>query len=171
MGKRSSWIESAPSYAAAFGIIFGAITAMLGVASYREQVASSRDQADKELAARVFEAQKPFFEKQTEFYVEAMETVSKIATSASPAKDDLDHFWALYWGRLAAVEDTNVDHAMVVFGNKLKSGAPQMCLQQSSLLLAHCVKQSWADTWKVQLSLPPEVPCGDQSFNGVEACN
>ncbi len=93
------------------------------------------------------------------FYVEAMETVGKIATSESPAKEDLDRFWQLYWGRLGSVEDSQVDRAMVLFGNMIEPKLmPQRCLRIASLLLAHCVKSSWARTWQVKLDDPPEYP-------------
>ena len=159
------------SYAKTFGIIFGAITAVVGVATAVVGVATFRETARKDLDTKNFEAQKPFFEKQIEFYVDAMETVSKIATSTSPAKDDVDHFWTIYWGRLAAVEDAKVDSAMVLFGQKLmnKSSTAE-CLKKNSLLLAHCVKQSWADTWKVTLGAPAELPCDELSFAQVKDC-
>jgi hypothetical protein len=99
-----------------------------------------------------------------------METVSKIATSTSPAKDDVDHFWTIYWGRLGAVEDKNVDRAMVLFGKKLTNKSSADCLKNNSLLLAHCVKQSWADTWNVNLSPPTELPCNEPSFELVAGC-
>jgi hypothetical protein len=62
---------------------------------------------------------KPFFEKQMTFYVDAMETVSKLANSDPTEAGVVDHFWEIYWGRLAAVEDTQVDRAMVIFGKNL----------------------------------------------------
>jgi hypothetical protein len=55
------------------------------------------------------------------FYFDAVEVVSKIATAPrSQSIDDIDHFWKIYYGRLAAVEDNLIDRAMVLFGDKLK---------------------------------------------------
>jgi hypothetical protein len=163
VSKKSFWIDYVPAYAAVIGIVVGLTTAIVGVASYREQ-------ARKDLATRDFESKKPFFDKQIEFYVDAMETVSKIAVSESPTKDDIVHFWTIYWGRLAAVEDEDVDKAMVIFGKKLDSKSPAKCLQDNALLLAHCVKKSWENTWKVPLGEPPELPCNAQSFQIVDRC-
>jgi len=156
--------ELIQTYAPVTGIIFGLITAIVAVATYRET-------ANKDLEARNFEAQKPFFEKQMEFYIDAVETVSKIATGVSPDKADVDHFWKIYWGRLAAVEDTSVDRAMVIFGGKLNNEKSSThCLRQSSLLLAHCIKRSWADSWRVTLAPPPELQCDESSFEAVAKC-
>jgi hypothetical protein len=126
-------------------------------------------QSTKDIENRTFEAKKPFFEKQTAFYVDAMQTVSKIANSTTPSDEDLSHFWQLYWDALAAVEDNRVDRAMVIFGQRLSDTPPasKQCLTRLSLLLAHCVQQSWADTWHVRLDKPPELPCTDESFASV----
>jgi hypothetical protein len=66
--------ESITSAATVAGIVVGLITAGLGVASYYQ---TNRNNFE----ARSFESKKPFFEKQSEFYVDAMETASKIATA------------------------------------------------------------------------------------------
>jgi hypothetical protein len=161
--ETTSWIASIPSYVAVLTAVVALITAIVAVANYRQQSA-------KDISAREFDAQKPFFEKQTEFYVDAMQTVSKIATKDSPAKDDVDHFWELYYGRLAAVEDTLVDRVMVQFGEMLAKKSSSGCLKNTSLLLAHCVKKSWGDTWKVTLGDPPELPCDEGSFRKLKVC-
>jgi len=161
--ENGSWLETLSSLATFGGILAGLLTAVAAIVSYEEQ-------SNKDLAARAFEAKKPFFEKQMTFYVDAMETVSKLANSDAPEAGVVDHFWEIYWGRLAAVEDTQVDRAMVIFGKKLNAKVPKVCLQQVSLLLAHCVKKSWADTWQVTLDIPPELPCTGDSFAAVERC-
>lgn len=163
--EESSWIESASSYAAIVGALVALVTVIVAVTTYRHQ-------STKDIENRTFEATKPFFEKQTAFYVDAMETVSRIANSTTPSQQDLSHFWQLYWGSLAAVEDNRVDRAMVIFGQRLGDNppAPKQCLTRISLLLAHCVKQSWSDTWHVQLDKPPELPCTDESFTAVSTC-
>jgi hypothetical protein len=161
--KARSWFaaDAVGSYVAVGGLVIGLVTAIVGVATYY-------DQSRKDAATREFEAKKPFFERQMTFYVEAMEVVGKIAASESPATEDLDLFWQIYWGRLGSVEDSQVDRAMVLFGDMIKPKLkPQDCLQIASLLLAHCVKSSWARTWQVKLDDPPEFPCTDNSFDRV----
>jgi hypothetical protein len=162
---RSSWIESAPSFAAIVGALVGLLTVIVAVGTYF-------DQNGKGIKTRQFEAKKPFFEKQTALYVDAMDTVSRIASSNVPLPADLNHFWQLYWGPLAAVEDKNVDRAMVIVGQHLGENPPatKECLTNISLLLAHCVKQSWSDTWLVALEPSPELPCNPESFATVGLC-
>jgi hypothetical protein len=165
--------ESITSVATVAGIVFGLITAGIGVLSYKKTNENNFD-------VRTFESKKPFFEKQIDFYVDAMETVSKIATDSASVPEDTNHFWKIYWGRMGAVEDRGVDRAMVMFGQKLKQREtlklaagktmePE-CLHQASLLLAHCVKKSWEQTWRVSLGDAPEMPCEDSSFEAVRAC-
>src|SRR5262245_10204658 len=100
-----------------------------------------------------------------------MNAVSKIANSSPPTEADLDVFWQLYWGRLGAVEDPKVEQVMVIFGALLKAKAGPACLQSASLLLAHCVRQSWSDTWGVDLGKPfVELPCASESFRSAQNC-
>jgi hypothetical protein len=163
--EKSTWIEVASSYATIAAIIGGFITAWVALCNYSLQ-------REKEIFSRERETKKPFFEKQAEFYFDAVEVVSKIATgSPQPSNEDIAHFWKIYWGRLAAVEDNFVDNAMVLFGNKLTEKSPKCCLNDASLLLVHCVKKSLEDSWKVQLGAPPEFPCEEASFQQVKACN
>jgi hypothetical protein len=126
--ERSSWfgLEAAPSYAAFGGLIVGLATASLALCSYDAQ-------STKDIATRTLEAKKPFFEKQMTFYVDAVETVSMIATSSSPSPDDISHFWQIYWGRLASVEDRGVDQAMVAFGRHIEKS-----LRWNVSRTAHC---------------------------------
>jgi hypothetical protein len=95
--ERSSWIESAPSYTAIVSAFVGLVTIIVAFGTYRNQSA-------KDIETRTFEAKKPFFEKQMALYVDATETVSRIAGSSVPKPEDLTRFWQLYWGPLAAVE-------------------------------------------------------------------
>jgi hypothetical protein len=158
--ETSSWVASYPAIA---GGLAGLVTALVAILTYYSQ-------SNKDIEARIFEAKKPFFDKQKDLYADAMGTLSKIANSSSPSQDDLNHFWWLYWGQLAAVEDRNVDRAMVNFGARL-SEVPlpsRDCLVHSSLLLSHCVKQSWSTTWNVALDTAPELLCNDDSFSKVE---
>jgi hypothetical protein len=170
--ERGSPAESIASIATVLGIIVALVTAVVGVLSYR---ATTRNDD----AARTLESKKPFYERQIAIYVDAMDAASRIATHGESAPADVDKFEQLFWGRMGAVEDEDVDKAMVLFRTKLaereeqKQGGKPLapkCLQLASLLLAHCVKKSWASTWKVTLTDPPELPCGGESFKSIFAC-
>ena len=66
--------------------------------------------------------------------------------------------------------DNANEYASDIFGENIETNAPKQCLQRTSLLLAHCVKKSWADTWNVKLDDPPEFPCTNESFDDVKRC-
>jgi hypothetical protein len=173
-----SWIglEALTTYLTIGGVVVGLGCVLEGVLTYDEQV-------EKEAKSRAFEARKPFFERQATFFTEAMQVVGKLATSERPEGEDLDLFWHLYWGRLAAVEGAKVDRAMTVVGKIIgtRSGPGKVsdaawmperrqCLQKASLLLAHCIKASWEQTWNVSLERSLEFPCEEGSFQAVERC-
>jgi hypothetical protein len=155
--EKSSWIDCLPSFTAIGGILIAAVAAWISIATYLET-----SKKDTETSSR--ESKKPFFDKQMEFYVDALETVSKIAVTDKPVETDLQHLEQIYWGHLGAVEDRDVDQAMVKFRDRLMSKASQQCLKNESLVLAHCVKKSWGTTWDVTLGDPPEFPCEKPSF-------
>src|SRR5262245_34000454 len=168
--SKVDWLAMAPALAAVGGVLVAVVTAWLGIETYARDRDARAYAANKDLQSRTLEAKKPFYEKQIAFYVDAMNVASKLATSPAPNNDDIELFWQLYWGRLAAVEDTKVDEAMVLFGDLLNAKAGISCLRSASLLLAHCVRQSWADTWGVKLGDPPESPCTPESFSGLKSC-
>jgi hypothetical protein len=95
------------------------------------------------------EAAKPFWEKQLQVYLQAADAAAEIAvqTDAGKAKDAQILFWKLYWGSMGCVEDvtlatastkkkqpdqgnneskpkSEVEAAMVAFGNALLTGSP-----------------------------------------------
>jgi hypothetical protein len=162
--EETSWVDSLPSFTAIGGILIAAVAAWVSIAAYLETGKKDADTSSRE-------SKKPFFDKQMDFYVDALETVSKIAIAGKPSETDLQHFEQIYWGHLGAVEDRFVDRSMVAFRNRLKGNAPQQCLEDASLLLAHCVKKSWETTWDVKLGAPPEFPCEEQSFRTVDECH
>lgn len=162
--EKTSWIDSLPSYTAIGGILIAALAAYVSIATYLETSKKDADTSSRE-------SKKPFFDKQIEFYADALETASKIAIADKPAETDVQRFEQIYWGRLGAVEDVYVDRAMVAFRKILKSNAPQYCLKNASLLLAHCVKKSWEITWDVSLGAPPEFPCEEDSFKAIDQCH
>jgi hypothetical protein len=162
--QETSWLDSLPSFTAIGGILIAAIAAWVSIASYLET-------SKKDAVASSRASKKSFFDKQLEFYVDAVETASKIAIEDKPDKTDVQHLEQIYWGHLGAVEDIYVDPAMVIFREKLMQNAPQKCLKPASLLLAHCVKRSWELTWDVSLGAPTELPCEEQSFAQIHQCN
>ena len=101
---------------------------------------------------RRIEATKPFLERQLKLYTEATQAVATIATSddATEKESALKRFWALFWGELALVEDSNVEAAMVQLGKGLESNSSREELQQLSLQLAHACRDSLAVSWGVK---------------------
>jgi hypothetical protein len=81
-----------------------------------------------EIAVR--ESQKPFLEKQLQYYVEASKvaaqlTVLPLRASAGAAPEETwdaanRRFWELHWGELVVVEDRPVGAAMAQFGAKVR---------------------------------------------------
>ncbi|HEY1797230.1 MAG TPA: hypothetical protein VGG57_14055 [Stellaceae bacterium] len=157
-------LERFSSFSTIFGIAVALITVMGTLINYHYQHERDLDVRDREI-------KKIFYENQSKLYMSATDTVAKIASNITPSQVDVEKFWTLYWGSLATVEDTDVDSAMVEFGKLLNRKAEQHCLQAASLLLAHCVKQSFSKTWRVDLPQPPEFPCTQDSFNSVHTCH
>jgi hypothetical protein len=111
------------------GILFGVYQFNKGQESLQEK---ELVQQNKELQQRAFELEKmqlgnefeaiaKFKEMQAVKYKEATETISSIIYSDDYASDkfkkDLERFWQLYWVELSAVEDQQVEAAMVSLGN------------------------------------------------------
>ena len=83
-----------------------------------------------EVAVR--ESQKPFLEKQLQYYIEASKVAAKLAVLPlrAPANGNVApeeawdganrRFWELHWGELVVVEDRPVGAAMAQFGAKVR---------------------------------------------------
>ena len=107
------------------------------------------------------EAKKVFLTKQFEIYVKAVEIASRLATKSQTPRDETE-FWQLYWGQLGMVEDGRVSDAMTLmrrtYGADLAARndgetAALECgnkLKDASLVLAHCVRKSLEESWKVK---------------------
>jgi hypothetical protein len=71
-----------------------------------------------------FEAIAKFKELQSKKYTEATEVISNIIYTDNYQSDDfkksLRRFWQLYWVELSAVEDSQVETAMVRLGNHIE---------------------------------------------------
>ena len=80
-----------------------------------------------EVAVR--ESQKPFLEKQLQYYVEASKVAAKLTilpleSTADAAPEDTwdgakQRFWELHWGELVVFEDKDVRVAMAQFGRQV----------------------------------------------------
>jgi hypothetical protein len=100
------------------------------------------------------ERQKPFLEKQLEYYFEASEVAAKISRTDNPEDRAVlvKRFWQLYWGPLAMVEDPDVEGAMVNFGSGLQAdGQDRAALERLSLSLAHACRGSLQKLWGTDL--------------------
>lgn len=126
------------------GWIFSLLTIGAGIWQYADKKA----QSNKE----------PFLRKQLDLCFAASDAAAALATTADAEKwqSAREEFWRLYWGTLSIVEDTNVEIAMVKFGNRLEElprtpELPANVLQEPSLALAHAARDLILESWKVDL--------------------
>lgn len=128
---------------------------------------SSNQQAQQERAAaeagrsaltRRIEATKPFLQIQLELYQEAVRLASVISTSdPSPSRqEDVQNLLRLYWGKLAMVENQEVERAMVSLRDAIKSNKPNQILQQKTLALAHACRRSLDRSWGINAWTEPD---------------
>ena len=122
-------------------------TALIGI----WQFGAKQSQANKQ----------PFLEQQLAISIEATDTAARLATDT-----DVDEwekarqaFWRLYWGRLALVEDPEVEARMVQLGRLIPTAPiaadrlPLKELQVPALELAHAARRLILKSWGVKL--PP----------------
>jgi hypothetical protein len=127
--------------------IFSICAVIGGIVSFSVQTA----QANK----------RPFLEKQLELCFQACDIAARLATETDKEKWEAarQEFWRLYWGRLAIVEDKEVECDMVVLGELIPEkpvSSPRLPMDElcnPSLKLAHDVRALIARTWDVPL--PP----------------
>lgn len=140
------------------------------------ELAKAEQAAKSALTIAQRDSQKPFLEKQLQFYFEAVRVTAKLATVPPAAVDDRGpgsvetfewahrRFWELYWGELVAVESPDVAGTMVNFGARLKEvvticaeGDQQRCwaeqqtLTSLSLKVAQEVRKSIQSGWGYSL--------------------
>jgi hypothetical protein len=138
--------ESASKAVATF---VAALTLIVGVFEY---YATYKHQRQAEQTVAVRDSQKPFLDRQFSLYFDAVDTTATIATSklGSPDRERAEvHFWRLYWGQLASVENGDVEGAMYEFGNALDANKPNKELQQAALEVACSTRKSLADEWGI----------------------
>jgi hypothetical protein len=177
----TSWLRRILRYGATYGAPLGTIIAALWVATTwwaDHQMKTEQAQRDlvkaQDIAKR--DSQKPFLERQLQFYFEAVKVTAKLATlppslgDKGPGAEEsygwaYRRFWELYWGELAVVESQEIAGAMVRFGRSLEDlttcrstpdaacGDKQALLQQLSLALAGEIRKSIERGWDYKL--PP----------------
>jgi len=114
--------------------------------------------AQRELVAtRVFESRKPFLELRLKLYSEAAQVAGKLVSEtygSSEWNKAIFRFWELYWSELSAVEDANVEAAMVALGKVIgkiaTSGGKQPHqreLEAATYRLAHAVRDGLVAEW------------------------
>jgi hypothetical protein len=148
-----------------YSVIGGVIVGLIG--------AAWTIHAWDEVAVR--ESQKPFLEKQLQYYVEASKVAAKLAilplqSPAGAAPEETwewakQRFWELHWGELLIVGDKGVGAAMARFGQQV--GEVEKCrrraedcpeaqarLKPLSLELSRAIRASLARAWDYNLPGP-----------------
>lgn len=109
------------------------------------------------------EYRRPLWEKQLNYYLDATQAASTIATLRNDQTElgkmewlkARMRFWQLYYGELVVVEDPSVSQAMVNFGKCLRDYEDERCdqrqLQKLSLELAKVCRNSVSASWKQPL--------------------
>ncbi|MEP7372097.1 MAG: hypothetical protein ABI675_01835 [Chitinophagaceae bacterium] len=102
------------------------------------------------------EFRKSFYEKQFQYYAEAVETTSILATEKMGSEDYTKarkSFERLFWGKLSIVEEKTVESGMIRFNNTLKeyeqtpTDEIREKLKQASLKLAHDASKYTINVW------------------------
>ena len=124
--------------------------------AYRKQNEENRNQERQQRAQTAKEFRKSFYEKQLQYYAEATDATSTLATE-DPGSEDYKKakkaFLRLFWGRLSIVEDRSVESKMVQFYDLLgrneqgESDSSKDDLQQASLALAHAASSYTINVW------------------------
>lgn len=96
---------------------------------------------------------KPLWEKQIALYFDATSAAATLASSSDPQtlQDAENHFWVLYYGPLALVEDKDVESAMVRFAECLRNNCEKGELKGLSLRLARVCRESISKSWSIEL--------------------
>ena len=102
------------------------------------------------------EFRKSFYEKQLQFYIEAVEATATISTEEKGSNEynkAKKEFYKLYWGKLSIVENITVETKMAEFETLLKdyenniNGVDRNKLELASLGLAHAASQYTINVW------------------------
>lgn len=107
----------------------------------------------------------PFLRVQMEFLIEASDTLATLATETDSIawETSREKFWQLYLGRLAIVEDPEVEAVMICAGKIVprESGNGTAALKNSlrnpSLSLAFAARTLILKSWKIETAVLPTL--------------
>jgi hypothetical protein len=149
-----------------WNVVFGGITAVSLLAAGGYTLVQHFENKEKEsvsrqlqIATAVLAAKEGFNTKHLELCSEATAAAGTIATSKDTAKKQLaeDTFWRLYWGALGIVEGSDVEKAMVAFGECLRGS----CARPPTFLaldLAHACRAEVSKDFELKLPDLPKRP-------------
>jgi hypothetical protein len=148
------------------GLLVGLIAGVWSVYTHFEQGKAEREQSAAALQIQIklaeFESQRPFYQRQLDYFGDAARAAAQVATLADGEKRESakQRFWELYWGELGIVEKGEFAHAMVQFGEALraeKDGQPVAVhsggMTEAAYAIAKAARSEIADAWRVDL--PP----------------
>ena len=128
----------------------------------RERESRDKDRAALQLQvqATALAAKQAFHNKHLELCAEATIAASTIATTKDESRKRaaLDDFWRLYWGPLGIVEDSEVEGAMVAFGECLEGNCGERPPRLRALDLARACRVEVSRDFQVKLQALPERP-------------
>ncbi len=103
------------------------------------------------------ESQKPFLDQRLAIYLETNETAATITTSNDSKKiqDAKARFWTLYWGRMAVVENREVQDAMDAIASCLRRKCTQKEVRVYLPPLIKASRTSIRESWHVVISDDP----------------
>jgi hypothetical protein len=139
-------------------VVGGALWGLFTYVDHQKEMAGqAAQQENKQTAARLLEAQRPFLEKQLALYFETAQVAGKLVT-LKPGSTEWDNnetrFWQLYWSELSMVESQDIESAMVKVGQNLTDykNAPireenRRTLDVSVYELAHAIRNGIKTTW------------------------
>jgi hypothetical protein len=124
--------------------------------AYKKQIEDRAIQEKVSIEQTAKEYRKGFYDKQFQFYSEACDATSILATEKIGTVDYIQarkSFYRLFWGRLSIVEDKTVEAKMVEYDSLLSryenesTEVTQSELQQASLKLAHAASKYTINVW------------------------
>jgi hypothetical protein len=103
-----------------------------------------------QIQSATIESQKPFLQKQLDFYIDASSTVAVLVNSKDQAEvtKAKEHFWNLYWGPLRMVADFDVSISMGRIAECIdKNPHCDTVLQNLAIELNHNCSASLTKNW------------------------
>lgn len=150
------------------------LTTLVAVAGFLFGIYQFKTQQDERLRAEKIsndrEFKKALWEKQLNYYLEAAQAASTLASFNENDGKDIQpertkarvRFWQLYYGELAIIEDPNVSDAMVKYGRCLRDYDLTKCnqseLKQHARVLAQACRNAVARSWDEPLGQIEQRP-------------